>query len=49
MCNLDGNSLLKSLAACITVDFKKLVNDLFHAVSALVESEYIKRKTKLIE
>ena len=33
-----------SLAAYITVDFKKLVGDLFHAGSSLVESECIKRK-----
>ena len=36
-------------AACITVDFKKFVSDLFHASSALVESERIKRKIGLSE
>ena len=33
----------------ITVDFKKLVNDLFHLGSTLVESECIKRKRRLPE
>ena len=32
--------------AYITVDFKKLVSDLFHAGSALVGSRSIKRKTR---
>ena len=35
--------------AYITVDFKKLVSDLIHAVFALAESESFKRKTKLRE
>ena len=35
--------------AYIRVDFKKLVSDLFHAGSALVESESSKRKTRLSE
>ena len=38
-----------SLEAYVTVDFKKLVSDVFHAGSALAESESIKRKTKLSE
>ena len=38
-----------SLVAYISIDFKKLVSDLFHAGSAMVESESIKRKTKLSE
>ena len=38
-----------SPVAYITVDFKKLVSDLFHAGSAMVESECIKRKTRLSE
>ena len=36
-----------SLAAYRTVDFEKVVSDLFHADSILAESECIKRKTKL--
>ena len=36
-----------SSVAYIIVDFKKLVSDLFHAGSALVESEFIKRKRRL--
>ena len=32
-----------------TVGFQKLVSDLFHAGSALVESKCIKRKTRLSE
>ena len=47
--------MLKKCAVCtgkfyftyITVDFKKLVSDLFHDSSALVESESIKSKTRL--
>ena len=35
--------------AYITVDFKKLVSDLFHAGSALVGSESIRRQTRLSE
>ena len=35
--------------AYITVDLKKLVRDLFHAGCPLVESESIKRKTRLSE
>ena len=33
----------------MTVDFKKLVSDLFYAGSAIVEIECIKRKTRLSE
>ena len=33
--------------AYITVDFKKMVVDLFHAGCALAESKYTKRKTRL--
>ena len=36
-----------SPVAYMTVDFKVLVSDLFHAGSALVESECIKRKARL--
>ena len=36
-------------AAYVTVDFKKLASDRFHAGSTLVESECIKRKTRLSE
>ena len=54
----EGNkSLLKNLqfrqeiftlspVAYTTVDFKKLVSDLFHAGSALVDRESIKRKMR---
>ena len=49
MCNLDGNFFTLSPVAYITVDFKKLIGDLFHAGSAFVESEFIKRKTRLPE
>ena len=38
-----------SPVAYIAVDFKKLVSDLFHAGSALVESECVKRETRLSE
>ena len=38
-----------SPVAYITVDFKKLISDLFHAGSALVEIKSIKRKTRLSE
>ena len=38
-----------SPVAYITVDFKRLVSDLFHAGSALVGSKSIKRKTRLSE
>ena len=41
--NLNGNVLL----SYITVDFKKVASDLFHAGSTLVESECMKRKRKL--
>ena len=34
-----------SHVAYIIVDFEKIVSDLFHAGSALIESESIKRKT----
>ena len=37
-----------SPVAYITVDFKKLVSDLFHAGSAMVGSESIKRKNEAI-
>ena len=37
----------RSPVAYITVHFKKSVSDLFQAGSALVESESIKRKTRL--
>ena len=33
----------------ITVNFTKLVSDLFHASSTVIESECIKRKTRLSE
>ena len=33
----------------MTLDFKKLVSDLFHAGSALAERESIKRKSMLSE
>ena len=36
-----------SPVAYITVDFKKLVGDLFHAGSAVIYSKCIKRKTRL--
>ena len=36
-----------SPTAYIKVDFERMVSDLFHAGSALVESECIKRKAKL--
>ena len=42
-----GIFYFKSCSVHITVDFKKLVSDLFHAGSPLVESECIKRKTRL--
>ena len=35
-----------SHVAYITVDFTKLVNDLFHTGSAVVEWECIRRKTR---
>ena len=35
--------------AYTTADFNKFVSDLFHAGSALVERESIKRKTRLSE
>ena len=38
-----------SPVAHTTVDFKKLVSDLFHSSSALVGRESIKRKTRLSE
>ena len=38
-----------SPVAYVTVDFKKLVSELFHAGSAVVLSECIKRKTRLSE
>ena len=38
-----------SPVAYITVDFKKLVRDLFHAGSVFVEGESIKKKTRLSE
>ena len=38
-----------SPVAYITVDFKKLESDLFHAGSDVVESECIKTKTRLSE
>ena len=38
-----------SIVAYITVDLKKLVSDLFHVGSALVESESIRNKTRLSE
>ena len=38
-----------SPVAYITVDFKKLVSGPFHASSTLVESKFIKRKTRLSE
>ena len=49
MWNLDEKFLLLCPVSYITIDFKKLVSDLFHAGSALVESESIKRKTRLSE
>ena len=33
----------------LTIDFKKVVNDLIHAGSSLAENECIKRKTRLSE
>ena len=42
-------NVILSPVACITVDLKKLVSDLFHVGSALVGSESIKRKTRLSE
>ena len=42
------NRNLKSVF-CLTVDFKKVVSDLFDASSTLVESESIKRKKRLWE
>ena len=36
-----------SHVAYVTVDFEKLVSDLLHSGSALVESKCIKRKTRL--
>ena len=45
-----GNkSFSLSPVAYIRTDVKKLVSDLFHAGSALVESKSIKRKTRLSE
>ena len=41
--------LYKSAVGYVNVDFKKLVSALFHAGSALVESESIKRKSRLSE
>ena len=38
-----------SPAAYLTVDHKKLVSDLFHVVSALVERGSIKRKMRLLK
>ena len=38
-----------SPVACITIDVKKLVRNLFHNGSALVGRESIKRKTRLSE
>ena len=38
-----------SPVAYMTIDFKNLVNDLFHTGSAVVQSECIKRKAKLSE
>ena len=38
-----------SPVAYITVHFKKLVSDLFHAGSALVENQSYKRKMRLSE
>ena len=38
-----------SPVAHTTVDFKKLVSDLFHAGSALVGNKSIKRKVRLSE
>ena len=35
--------------SCIAVDFKRMVSDLFHTGPTLVESECIKRKTRLSE
>ena len=35
--------------AYMAVDFKKFVSDLFHDGSAMLESESIKRKTRLSE
>ena len=45
-CTIFGREIFTlSPVASIAVDFKKLVSDLFHAGSTLVESESIKRKT----
>ena len=44
-----GKIFTFSPVAYITVDFKKLVSDLFHAGSASVGSESIKRKKRLSE
>ena len=41
--------LLLSPVAHITANLRPLVSDLFHADSALVESESMKRKTRLSE
>ena len=38
-----------SPVAYITVNFKKLVSDLFHPGCAVVQSKCIKRKTRLSE
>ena len=38
-----------SPVAHITADLRTLVSDLFHVDSALVESESMKRKTRLLE
>ena len=38
-----------SLVGYTAVDFKKVVSDLFHAGSTLVEKECIKRKTSGLE
>ena len=39
----------ENLVSYVTVDFKKVVIDLLHAGSTLVESECIKRKMRLSE
>ena len=49
MCNLEGETFTLSSVAYKTVDFKKLMSDLFHAGSAVTESECMKRKTRLSE
>ena len=49
MCNLDGKCFTSSPVTYITADVKKVVSDLFHLGSTLVESEFIKSKMRLSE